>query len=158
MAAQPKSSFLKAVLAGGLVAGVVDIFTAIITFHMTAPQFGQVLAAGWVGREAAKAGGMPLIVAGYASHLGIAVIDALIFCFFAARTPQMRQHWIVAGLVFGLCVYAVMNAIVVPLSAYHGASKAMANPQTALIGILEHMILFGLPIAYAARRYLGKPG
>ena len=155
--AATRSNPLAAVLVGGLIAGVIVVFTAIITFHMTFPQFTQVLAAGWVGRDAAKAGGPGIIALGLGSHLGLAVVFAAVFCVFAARAPELRRHWIVSGLVFGLCVYAVMNAIVLPLSAYHGASKSVSNLPVALIGILEHMILVGLPIAWSARRFLGGP-
>jgi hypothetical protein len=156
MASETKPNFLLAFLVGGLVSGFIDIFTAIFSFHMTPDMFGRLLAAGWVGRAAAKAGGTEIIALGYASHMGIAVIDALIFCFFAARVPEMRRHWLIAGLVFGLCVFAVMNAIVIPFSAL-GPSKAPFNPQITIINLLEHMTLFALPIAYSARRFLGKP-
>lgn len=156
MASETKPNFLLAFLVGGLVSGVIDIFTAIFTFHMTPEMFGRLLSAGWLGREAVKGGGPQIMALGFASHLGIAVIDALIFCFFAARVPEMRRHWLVAGLVFGLCVYAVMNAIVIPFSAL-GPSKAPFNPTMTIINILEHMTLFALPIAYSARRFLGKP-
>ncbi len=157
MASDTKPNFLLAVLVGGLIAGVIDIFTAMITFHMTFPQFTQVLSMGWLGRAGVKAASAQEIMAiGLASHMGLALIFATVFCVFAQRAPEMRRHPVVSGLVFGLCVYAVMNAIVLPLSAF-GISKSMADPKFALIGILEHMILIGLPISFSARRFLGKP-
>jgi hypothetical protein len=58
------------------------------------------------------------------------------------------------GVAFGLVVFTVMNVVVIPLSRI-GASV----PSLPLLanGLLGHMFLVGLPIALAARRFLGVP-
>ena len=55
------------------------------------------------------------------------------------------------GLFYGMAIYLVMNLVVLPLSALHlmGPFKLREMIQ----GLLVHMILIGLPIAYSVRRF-----
>jgi uncharacterized membrane protein YagU involved in acid resistance len=63
----------------------------------------------------------------------------------------LKEHALVCGLFFGIAVYLVMNVIVLPLCALHVRS---ALPLHNLIqGLLVHMILIGLPIAYSVRLF-----
>jgi uncharacterized membrane protein YagU involved in acid resistance len=55
------------------------------------------------------------------------------------------------GAVFGVAVWAVMNLVVIPLSRIPPASFSLA---LFLNGIVGHALFVGLPIAYAAHRYL----
>jgi hypothetical protein len=155
MTATAKPRPLTAILVGGLIAGVIDIGSAMVTFHGTFPQVMASIASGWVGKDVAKAGGANIIAIGLASHLGIACLCAAIYVFFARHVPQLLRHPVIGGLVFGLCVYGIMNALVVPLSARHGTPPMRLD--LVIEGVAEHMILFGLPIAFAAQRFLGKP-
>ena len=105
------------------------------------------------GGRAASAilfGGLTAAGIGVASHLGIAVAAAAVYVLAAARNPWLKSQWIIGGLVFGVCVFGIMNAIVVPLSA---APRRMPAPDMLLVqGLVVHMILVGLPIAWFARK------
>jgi hypothetical protein len=55
----------------------------------------------------------------------------------------------VAGLLYGVVVYVVMNFVVIPLSAFPTALTF--TPVRVAINVVAHMVLFGLPIALATR-------
>jgi hypothetical protein len=57
---------------------------------------------------------------------------------------------VIAGLLYGIAMYVVMNFIVLPLSAYPG--KFSFNPEVVVANLLAQMFLFGLPIALVTRR------
>jgi hypothetical protein len=77
-----------------------------------------------------------------------------VFVLASERFPGLRRGAVGWGLAFGVGVFAVMNFLVIPLSRI-GASvpsfPVVAN------GLLAHAFLVGLPIALAARRFLGNP-
>ena len=53
------------------------------------------------------------------------------------------------GTIFGICVYLVMNFVVLPLSAV--PFKLSYPPATLFQGFVSHAILVGIPIALAVR-------
>lgn len=142
-------SALRATLFGGLTAGVLDFTAATVIYHAPPMAIARSVASGWLGAAAAK-GGLQAAAIGVASHLGIAIAAAGVYVLAAARMPWLKSQWIIGGLVFGVCVFGIMNAIVVPLSA---APRRMPAPDMLLIqGLVVHMLLVGLPIAWFARK------
>jgi hypothetical protein len=140
---------LRAIVLGGLTAGVLDFAAATVIYHAPPLAIARAVASGWLGAAAAK-GGMTAAAIGIASHLGIAIAAAAIYVLAARRIPWLKSQWIIGGLVFGLCMFGIMNAIVVPLSA---APRRMPAADMVLIqGLLSHLILVGLPIAWFARK------
>lgn len=63
----------------------------------------------------------------------------------------MREHWLVCGLFFGSAVQEVMNLVVLPLSALH--SRGPYKLDDLILGLLVHMVVIGLPIAYSVHRF-----
>jgi uncharacterized membrane protein YagU involved in acid resistance len=61
----------------------------------------------------------------------------------------MTRRAVLAGLLYGICVYFVMNFVVLPLSAF--PTQMTYTPVRMAINIVAHMVLFGLPIALATR-------
>ena len=57
--AEPRRPIAAAIAAGGLAAGVLDFVAAMVVYHASALRIGQSIAAGLLGREAARAGGWP---------------------------------------------------------------------------------------------------
>jgi hypothetical protein len=155
MTSTPTASYpiLKAILLGGLAAGILDItyaITAYGTIGVPARAILQSIASGWLGK-AAYSGGWPVAMLGLASHLFITCVMAATFMAAACRMALLRNQPLLSGMVFGLCAFAVMNFVVVPLSA------AAVRPPHGwfLVGdLLSHMFLVGAPIAFAARRAL----
>jgi uncharacterized membrane protein YagU involved in acid resistance len=143
-----------AILVGGGIAGALDITYAIawaIFRGKDAQYLLQVVASGWLG-EAAFQGGWPTAMLGLASHFGMAFVYAAFFYFVAKRWNWLTQHPLLSGPLYGLAVFALMNLVVLPLSAFPYPVKFTGlGPFT---NFLSHLFFFGLPIALATRRAL----
>jgi hypothetical protein len=142
--------FNKAVLAGGLTAGILDITYAIVAYGFVgvSPRvILQSVASGWLGKSA-YAGGASTAALGLASHLLITCVMAAVFIFAARRIAWLGQRPLLSGAAFGVGAFVVMNYLVVPLSA-----AAVQSPTGMFLvgGLLAHVLLVGLPIAHAAR-------
>ncbi|MEZ5961564.1 MAG: hypothetical protein R3C30_14240 [Hyphomonadaceae bacterium] len=168
------------ILLAGAVAGVLDIIYAIVvygplSYGVPAERVLQSVAAGWIGRDAAQAGGWTTAGLGLASHFMLATIMAAVFFFGALRLRWLTSKALLWGVLYGLILYVVMNYIVVPLSAA-GANEHFAlsfseaserlrqsfseirprndpNYPWLLAGTLfTHTVLVGVPIALIAKR------
>jgi hypothetical protein len=152
--ANSRSTVVRAVLLGGAVAGVLDALDAIVAFKLVLgfdpiPIY-QFVASGILGASA-FAGGASSALLGLAIHFSIAFGAALVFVLASTRVPQLARSYAQWGAVFGLAVWAVMNLIVIPLSRIPPAPFSLP---LFLNGIVGHALFVGLPIAYAAHRYL----
>lgn len=166
------------ILLGGVLAGAFDIIYAFIvygplSYGVTPEQVLQSVAAGWIGRDASRAGGAETAALGLASHFLIASLMAAIYVFAAQRFRVLTTNWVLWGLVYGLILYVAMNYVVVPLSAAGGDGFAGADigarlqesfsairphydgnyPWMIPATIMTHTVLVGLPIAWAAQRF-----
>lgn len=142
-----------AVLYGGLIAGTIDIFAPSLIYWINPLAVLRFIAGGLIGRTAAKAGGPEIAVLGILLQWTMSLIIAAIFVYAATRIPALVRRWIAAGVAYGVVVFFVMNYVVRPLSM-HGDF-----PKMDLYGFstnLAAMWLFGLIIAWFARRYLGR--
>ena len=139
------------VILGGLLAGALDIAFACAFWSLRAgvpaTRIFQSVAAGLLGR-ASFTGGTATAALGLALHFGIAVSMAVAYDRLAERRPVLRRRPLIAGAVYGLLLYAVMNWLVVPLSA---ASPGSTDPLWVALGIAAHVVLIGIPIALASR-------
>jgi hypothetical protein len=170
---------LAAILLGGLAAGVLDILYAFVVYgplsYGISPQrVLQSVAAGWIGREAARAGEWNTALLGLATHFLLATIMAAIFVFAASALRFLTRPALLWGFLYGLVLYVAMNYVVVPLSAAatgHFASSigeastrlqdsfsevrggAENYPWMVWGTILTHTVLVGIPIALIARRF-----
>ncbi|HEV7490015.1 MAG TPA: hypothetical protein VGO25_04365 [Rhodanobacteraceae bacterium] len=140
-----------AILVGGGIAGALDITYAIVWSAIrgvSATVVLQSVASGLLGQPAYE-GGAPTAVLGFCLHFGMAFLIAAIFYFASRKLAFMTERAVVAGLLYGICVYVVMNFVVLPLSAF--PTPLTFTPIRVLINVVAHMILFGLPIALATR-------
>ena len=168
-----------AILLGGLAAGALDILYAFVvygplSYGVTPEQVLQSVAAGWIGRDASRAGGMETALLGLGTHFMLATIMAAIYVLLATRIAALTRGALVWGLIYGLILYVAMNYVVVPLSAAatgHFASASEIAPRLQesfsevrggggeqypwlLAGtIFTHTVLVGLPIALIAKRF-----
>ena len=154
----PARGPLKPILVGGLIAGALDITYACVDSYIrrgwSPVRLLQAVAAGALGPRTAIEGGYKTAALGLAFHFLIALIAATVY-FFASRMFRfMVKHPVISGILYGICVYAVMNCIVLRLSAIHLTTWPWNFPKPALIGgLLIHMFGIGLPIALAVRKY-----
>ena len=151
---------LEAILWGGLIAGVLDALYASILWTLrgsTPTRVWQSVASGLIGREAAVQGGIPTALLGLALHFFIALSAATVYVTVSRVLPLLRSRAVPCGLAFGLMVWAFMQYAVIPLS------RITRRPSTGpfftwdLAGAWAiHMLGIGLPIAWNARKYLGR--
>lgn len=140
----------RALLLGGLTVGVLDSLDALVFFGLrgvTPTRLFQGIASGLLGRSA-FAGGMATALLGVLLHFFIAFVVVAIYHLAARRLPGLTLRPWFFGPLYGLLVYAVMNFIVIPLSAI------VAGPHSAgaiLNGLLIHALGVGLPAALSGR-------
>ncbi|HYD88055.1 MAG TPA: hypothetical protein VEA80_11310 [Vitreimonas sp.] len=165
-----------AILVGGLAAGVLDILYAFVvygplSYGLSPAEVLQSVAAGWIGRDAAGAGGWNTAALGLGTHFFIATAMAAVYVLAATRMRALTARPWLWGFLYGLVLYVAMNYVVVPLSASAtgafpaDAAEAGARLQSAFsslrpLGLLQllgtiftHTAFVGIPIALAARRF-----
>jgi hypothetical protein len=137
---------------GGGVGGLLDIIYALVLWgfilDVGAVRILQSIASGLMG-PAAYDGGAATAVLGLALHFGIAFCMALAYVLAAKRMPVLTSRWLVMGILYGCVLFAVMNFVVVPLSAIGWRPM---QPWGAFRALLPHILFVGPAIAYFAAR------
>lgn len=140
------------VLAGGLVAGTLDIVYACafwaLKLDVPAQRIMQSVAAGLLGK-ASFAGGAATAALGLVLHYLIALSMSGVYYLAARHWPPLWQRPLSYGAIYGLVVYIIMNYVIVPLSRAGPGSK---DPLWITLTIAVHVFLIGIPIAICARR------
>ena len=72
----------------------------------------------------------------------------------ARRGPLLWRQAVPCGLIYGLLLYAIMNFIVVPLSAAGGGGPK--DPLWVAMSVAVHALFIGLPIALFTRRAIAE--
>ena len=144
---------LQPIFLGGLIAGTLDI-TAACTYswiraNVTPVRVLQYVASGVLGTQS-FAGGAKTAAFGLALHFLIATTAAAVFYFASRKWMFLVEHPVVAGLLYGIPVYVVMNFVVLPLSRVTMGSPPMSS---RIINLVILMFCIGLPIALIVRRY-----
>lgn len=140
-----------AILLAGLAGGAADILTAFVIYRPAPPmRILQSVASGLLG-AASFEGGWGSAAVGLIAHFTIAVIFAAIFVFAALQAPVALRKPVLAGLLFGVTVYGIMNAIVVPLSM--AASRPAPPDHMIGLGLMAHAF-FGVALSLVAARML----
>ncbi len=141
-------------LLAGFSAGALDILYAIGVWGLrgvTATQVLQAVASGVLGKASFSGSGETALL-GLALHMLIALAMAAAYFFAARRWPVLVQRPWLCGTLYGTLLYAVMNFVVVPLSAAEvGGAKDTAS---FLLALLPHIVLVGWPISWLARNAL----
>jgi uncharacterized membrane protein YagU involved in acid resistance len=144
---------LRAILAGGLAAGVLDIVAAcaLAGSRGTPPlRVLQHIASGLLG-PAAFQGGTATAALGLLLHFVIATGAAAVFVVAARSWPALTRRVVLVGAAYGVVVWAVMNQVVVPLSRV--VRRAQPQPLSGMLTMIAiHMVCVGIPIALAAAR------
>ena len=147
----------RALVYGTLVVGVLDLTDALVFFGLRGARpirILQSIAAGLLGR-AAFSGGWPTALLGVALHFVIAFCIVATYVLLCRRLPLLTRAPIPCGIAYGLVVYAVMNYIVIPLSA---TARGVFSWPVFLNGIAIHMFGVGLPASLFARAALTTRG
>lgn len=139
------------VLAGGLVAGTLDMSYACVFWAIQAGvtplRIFQSVAAGLLGK-ASFDGGAATAALGLTLHYFIASTMALAYYLVAKHWPLLTRRAGLFGATYGLLLYLIMNYVVVPLSAAGSGSK---DPLWVALSIAVHVLFIGIPCALFAR-------
>lgn len=136
-----------AIAVGGLTAGTLDLTQACILFGWDIPLS---IAGGLLGRRAVH-GGAGTYSLGILLHYFIACSAAATYYAASRKLRFLAEYPLICGLFFGAAVEEVMNLIVLPLSALH--ARGPYELHDLILGLVVHMIVVGLPIAYSVRRF-----
>ncbi len=152
------SPALTAILMGGLIASTVDIGAASLIYHANPLGVMRAVASGVLG-EHVRGSGLPGSSLGMVLQWLMGLIIAAIYVFVSGRLgilERLNRFWPASGVAYGVVIYFVMNDVVVPLSAApKPAVEPPFDPQLFSENMLA-MILFGVIVAFFARRYLGE--
>ena len=143
---------LRAVVAGGAAAGVLDILAAFSVYGLRGVgpvRILQSISSGLLGVEAFRGGG-PTAALGLALHFFIATVAAAVYTLGSRLLPPLARRPLMFGPLYGVAVYLVMTFVVLPLSAL---PRRPFSPGLAAILLVVHMVCVGLPIALAVHRY-----
>lgn len=147
------ASPIKTIFWSGLVAGILDAIAGVIVYYiyfgLNPLQVLQFIAAGVYGPGAIN-GGVGMILAGTFFHFLIAYVVAFIYFIAYPKIKLLRSHIVLMGLIYGLGIWLVMNLFVLPHS---NIPKGPFDAGLAIVGIVWHMVLVGLPIAWITAKY-----
>src|SRR4051812_34343036 len=143
----------RAIAITGLIVGAMDITSAFIlaiSRGSTVTRLLQFVASGLIGPKAFE-GGTATAALGLGLHFVIAFGLVAVFYVASRSLAFIPRHAVISGIIYGLIVFAVMNLIVLPLSA--------AKPRHSLTGDLIqigiHVFIIGLPTSLLIRRLSG---
>ena len=146
-----KSNSLKAILFGGLLAGVLDLTAACVSNYWISPiRIFQAIASGLLGAESYN-GGAAAAILGIFLHFVIAFGASVVYYIVSRKVKFLINQAIISGVIYGIAVFCFMQFVVLPLSAFPGKNRFELN-QT-IIGLVVHILFVGLPIALVIRRY-----
>jgi hypothetical protein len=143
----PTSRWMRDVLIGGAVGGLADfLFATISAVNGGAPWMRpwKGVAGGLFGM-AAMQGGVGMAILGIAFHFLICIVGAMLLYFIASRLKWIPKHWITLGILYGIALLAVMNYVILPLSAIGRAIYPLSNIH---VTAFFHILLVGWPTAF----------
>ena len=147
---------VRMLLLGCLTVAVLDITDAFVFNYLArgvAPdRVLKGIAAGFLGRETALAGGPGTALLGLGVHVFVASTVVIVFALAAARLPALRRKPVALGALYGIAVFIVMTYVVIPLSAINAVPRP-SWPTLANL-LFAHVCLVGIPAALFARRAL----
>lgn len=145
----------KTILTATLIVGGLDFVYASLSAVLRGGSFiklWQFVASGLLGKQA-FAMGAPGILCGAACHfLVMAAFSAAIY-FLYEKVPLIGKQPVVSGVVYGVCIWLVMNFVVVPLSNTGTAAPRLELGAIMNLGFAVHLII-GLLLVLITKRGL----
>lgn len=151
-------SAAKAVLFAALIAGTIDVGAASLINGLNPVVILQAIASGVLGKQSFFDGTASAVL-GLLLQWAMALLIAGAYVAAGRRRTWLTRRWIAGGALYGCVVFAVMNYLVVPLSAAWPPHPLDAEtvlhrfPPDKFAENFAAMILFGLIVAFFAHRY-----
>jgi hypothetical protein len=144
-------SVSRAILYATLVVGLLDATDGVVFLglHGQNPvQVLQYIASSVLGprsfSDGIAAAGLGLVL-----HFAVSLVVAAIYILTSRRIPVLRTQWLLLGLSYGAAVWAVMNLVLLPLTA---VAHDPISTAALINGIAGHALFVGLPSAFFARK------
>lgn len=147
-----KSRASRAIVMGGVLAGILDISAAFVNGGLNgrSPMFVlQSVASGLLGRDSYK-GGIKSAALGAVLHFSIAFVACTVYYVASRKIRLLTRRPVVCGLLYGVAVYMFMYLVVLPLRFQRSFVQTLSVVAT---DVAIHMLCVGLPISLAVRRY-----
>ena len=144
-----------AIFWGGLIAGTLDILSAFLTLStptFTPMRILQGIASGLLGRSSFS-GGWKTAALGLVCHFAIAFGVAAVYYAVSRKMRVLVQRPVICGLLYGIPVYLFTNFVVIPLSKI--GMRPIGSLSGVALGLGILMVIVGLPIGLATRRFAG---
>src|SRR5580704_5309710 len=142
------SSFFKRVLLTGLIAGFLDMLAAYINIFIRTGRISKrmfnYIAGGALGLKNSLDGGAPVILLGIFFHYFIAFSFTLFFFLLYRKNRVFGLNKYLAALVYGVFIWAVMNLVVLPLSALPPGKITVGK---ALLDASILAVMIGVPVS-----------
>ncbi|HNR08591.1 MAG TPA: hypothetical protein PKM27_14825 [Saprospiraceae bacterium] len=151
----PSSKLLKSILFTALVAGILDLAGAVVSYMISRgggfpKKILEYIAGGWYG-SAALDGSLKMNIVGGISHFFIATCWTALFYFLYPRLRFLQKSRLVSAILYGLVIWAVMNLAVLPLSAWNAPLRLMPFEAAKAAFIL--IVCVGLPVVVRTGSY-----
>ena len=148
---EPKA--YRVFLAGGLIAGVLDITSAFVNsaLHHGRNPIGilQGIASGLLGAKSFN-GGFAAAAVGLAIHFLIATVACAVFYASSRKIKFLVRQAVISGMLYGVVVYLFMYQVVLPLTF---SRRSPYTLEQVVPAVMIHMLFVGLPISLTVRRY-----
>jgi len=141
----------RAILCATLVVGVLDAVDGVVFRGLQGQnpiQVLQYIASSLLGARSFS-GGLATAGLGVIVHFAIALVVAAIYILASRRVAVLRTQWVLLGLLYGSAVWAVMNLLVLPLTA---VAPGPIMTTALLNGVIGHALFVGLPSAFFAKK------
>lgn len=103
---------------------------------------------GFFGKDAIS-GGTPMAICSLVFHYIISFTFTLLFFLLCSKMLWLYKNKIIAGLLYGIFAWLIMNRIVIPLSQPF-------NINQAIIAAVILMACIGLPISFIIGKYYDR--
>jgi len=145
---------LKTILLAGFVAGLLDILAAFFVYSViqkaaTPVQILEHIASG-VFKKGAFSGEMEMPVYGLIFHFCIAFSFAIFYFFLFPYIAFLKRQKIIAGILYGVFVWTIMNLIVVPVVFNRMPKISLSSSSIAMLILI---VMVGLPISLITHKY-----
>lgn len=150
-----RSGTMRALIMGSLAVAILDGGFVVVRVLLNGGNVSrpfQSIAAGLLGAPAYDGGALTALL-GVALHFVVAAGVVLVYFAASRHWPGLTRHPVLVGALYGLLVYAVMNFVVIPLSALSAGPRSLGR---MIPGILIHIVGVGIPAAMTARAALAR--
>ncbi len=150
----PLQKLPNAILLTGLVAGILDGAAAVISFIIKTGKDPAIvfkyIASAIVGKTAYTTPGWSMVGLGVILHFAIAFIFTILFYFLYARIKWIGKNKVLAGILYGVVVWVIMNQLVVPMIMAAQPPFVLKNAITSMLILI---CFIGIPVSLMANKH-----